>query len=90
MVARPKQRSTFLKRTKAVEAHGIEPFEDIPILPMLRSMTVFLDEALDFFESGDDALFARGALALFLRLGEVVEFGAQFVQVEVTHSVPHP
>ncbi len=47
-----------------------------------------LDEALDFLEAGDDALLARRAAALLLRLGEVVEFGAQFVEVEVSHSGP--
>jgi len=90
MVERLKKRSAFLKLTKAVETHGIEPLEDVAILSMLRSMTVLLDKALDFLESSDDALVARGAPTLLFRLGEVVEFGAQFVKIEVTHSAPHP
>jgi hypothetical protein len=90
MIERRKKRTTFLKRAKTLESHGIEPFKDVAIFPVLRSTTVFLDKALDFFKPGDDAHFARGATALFLRLGEIVEFGAQFVQIEVTHSAHHP
>ncbi len=65
-VERSKKRPAFLKRAKTVQTNGIEPFEDVAIFAMLRGMTVFFDEALDFFESGDDALLARGAPALFL------------------------
>ena len=53
-------------------------------------MTVLLDKALDFLESRDDALLTRGAATLFLRLLEVGEFVAQFVQVKVAHSAPRP
>ena len=90
MIERRKKRAAFLKRAQPVKAHGIEPLEDVAIFPVLRGAAVFLDKALDLLESGDDALLARRASALLLRLGEVVEFGAQFVEVEVTHSDPHP
>ena len=90
MVERREKRPAFLKRAKPVEAHGVEPLEDVAIFPMLRRVAVLLDKPLDFLESGDDALLARGAAALLFRLGEVVEFGAQFVEIEVTHSAPRP
>jgi hypothetical protein len=90
MVKRRKKRTTFPKCAQAAEAHGIEPLKDVPIFPMLRGAAVLFDELLYLVESGNDAFLARGAPALFLRLGEVVEFGAQLVQVEVTHSALHP
>lgn len=65
MVERRKQRLALLKRAKTIEAHGIEPLEDVAIFPMLWGMTVFFDKTLDFFESSDDAFLARGAPALF-------------------------
>jgi hypothetical protein len=40
MVERHKKRTTFLKRAKAVEAHGIETLEDVLIFPMLRGQRV--------------------------------------------------
>ena len=49
-----------------------------------------LDETLNLLEARDDPLLAWRATALLFRLGEIVEFGAQFVEVEVTHSGPRP
>ncbi|WP_244529514.1 hypothetical protein [Mesorhizobium qingshengii] len=51
---------------------------------------MLLDKSLYLVEAGDDALLLRGAPAFLLRLREVVEFGTQFVEVEVTHSAPRP
>ena len=57
---------------------------------MLRRVPVLLDEALNLLETGDDAFLAWRVGSLLLRLGEVVEFAAQVVEVEVTHNVPRP
>ena len=85
MVQRRKQGAALLKRAQAVEAHGIEPLEDVAIFPVLRRAAVLLDKSLDFLEAGDDALLARRASALLLRLRrQVVKFSAQFVEVEVS------
>src|SRR6185437_10389926 len=79
MVHRHEKRSAFLKRAKAVESLGIEPFKNVTILAVLRRMTLRFDKALNFFESRDDALFTWRAPALLLGLRELVEFGTQFV-----------
>ena len=57
---------------------------------MLRSTTVLLDKPLYPVESGNDALLTRGVPAFLFRLGEVVELGAEIVEVDVTHSAPRP
>ena len=90
MIERQKERSAFLQCAKPIETHRIEPFEEVAIFTVQWWMTVLLDKALDFFEPGDDTSLAGRSAALFLGLGEVVEFGAQLVQVEVTHSAPRP
>ena len=88
MVQRRQQGAAVLERAQAVEAHGVEPLEDVAVFPVLRGATVLLDEALDFLESGDDALLARRASALLLRHGELGKLFGQFVEVGVTHSAP--
>ena len=57
---------------------------------MLRGAAMLLDKSLYLVEASDDTFLACGAPALLLRLCEVVKFGTQFVEVEVTHSGPHP
>ncbi len=57
---------------------------------MLGRVAVLLDEPLDLLEARDDPLLARGAPDRLRRLGEVGEFVAQLVEVEVTHSDPRP
>ena len=41
---------------KAIEAHGVEPFEDVPIVAMLRQPAMFCNKPLDVFEAGDNPL----------------------------------
>ena len=65
-----------VKRAQAVEAHGIQPLENVAVFPMLRGAAVLLDKPLNLLESGDDALLARRAAALLLRLREVVQFAS--------------
>ena len=84
LVERGHQGATVRMGAQAVEAHGIEPLEDVAVFAVLRGAAVLLDEALDLLEPGDDALLARRAPALLLGCGELVEFGAQLVEVEVS------
>lgn len=56
---------------------------------MQRCMAVLVYKALNLFKSSDDAFLSRGAAGLLLRLGEVVEFRTQLIEVEVSHSGPH-
>ena len=51
MVQRRQQRAAFLQRAQAVEAHGIEPLEDVAVFAMLRGAAVLLDKALDLLEA---------------------------------------
>jgi hypothetical protein len=88
MVQRLKQGAAIGERPQAVEAHGIQPLEDVAVFPVLRSATVLLDKPLDFLEPGDDALLARRASALGFRRGELGKFRRQFVEVGVTHTDP--
>jgi hypothetical protein len=90
MIERFEERAAIHQRAQPVETHGIEPLENVSVLPMLWGAAVFLHKSLNFLEAGDDAFLKGRATALLLRLREVVEFGAQFVEVEVTHSGPHP
>ena len=59
MVERCKKRTAFLNCAQAVEAHGILPFKNVTVFPMLGSSTMFLDEPLYLLEPGYDALLAR-------------------------------
>ena len=90
MIERLEKRSAFLQRAKAIKAHGVEPFEDVAIFAVLRRMAVLLDKALNFLKSGDDALLARGAAALLLRLSERRRVRRAVRPDQVTHSAPHP
>ena len=79
-----------VQSAQAVEARGVKPLEDVTLLAMLRGAAMLIDETLNFLEARDDAFLARGAAALLIRLGEIREFAAQFIKIEVTHSGPHP
>ena len=59
MIQGCKQRAAFVQLAETVEAHGIQPLEDVAILAVLRGAAVLLDETLNFLEAGDDALLAR-------------------------------
>ena len=89
MIQRREKRAAFLEGPQAVEAHGIEPLEDVAVFAVLRRTSVLLDEALDVLEPGDDALLARRAAALLLRRRELGQFVIQLVEVEITHSGLH-
>ena len=88
MVKRRKQGAAFLKRAQTVEAHGIQAFKDVAALPVLRGVAVLFDELLDFLKARNNALLARRAPALFLRLRKFGEFCGEFVEIRVTHSDP--
>ena len=77
MVQRLKQRAAFRKLAQTIEAHGIQPLEDVAILPVLRSAAVLFDKTLNLLEAGDDALLARRAADLLLRLDLDAKFFEQ-------------
>ena len=54
------QGSALLLFADAVQAHGMDPLEDVAVFPMARCPAMRLDEALDLFEGRDDPLLARG------------------------------
>ena len=54
-----KQGAAIGQLAQAIEAHGIQPLEDVAVLAVLRSAAVLLDETLNLLEAGDDPLFAR-------------------------------
>ena len=53
---------------QTIEAHGIQPLEDVAVFAMLRRAAVLLDETLNFLEAGDDPLLARRPARFLLRL----------------------
>jgi hypothetical protein len=52
----------------AIEAHGIQPLEDVAVFPVLRGTAMLLDETLNLLKACDDTLFARRPARVFLRL----------------------
>ena len=59
MIERFQKRSAFLQFAQAIQPHGIYPLEDIAFLAVQRRPAMFLDKALDFLKTGDDAFLAR-------------------------------
>src|ERR1700734_4074136 len=90
MVESREQRTTVFKRAKAIKAHSILPLKNVPVFPMLWCSIVFLNKPLYLLEPSYDALLAGRASAFLFRLCEVVQFLAEFVEVDVTHSDPRP
>jgi hypothetical protein len=87
MIEGRQQRSAVLLRAQPVEAHGIEPLEDVAAFPVLRGLAV-LHKPLDVLEAGDDPLLARRAPALLLGEVELGEFFRQLVEIGVTLTGP--
>ena len=54
-----KQGAAIVQLAQAIEAHGIQPLEDVAVFPVLRGAAVLFDEPLNLLEAGDDALLAR-------------------------------
>jgi hypothetical protein len=81
-------RAAIFKGSQAVEANGVEPLEDVAVFPMHWGIAMGIDEALNFLEARDDALFAWRATALLFRLRELSQLVGQFVEGGVTHSAP--
>ncbi|GJE70739.1 hypothetical protein CHKEEEPN_2280 [Methylorubrum podarium] len=82
--------SAFFKRAQPVQANRIETLEYVTVFAMLRSAAMQFDETLNVFEAGDDAFFLGRTATLLFRLGEVFQLGAEFIQIKVRHSGPHP
>src|SRR5215467_13469644 len=86
-----KQSPAIIQLAKTIEAHGIQPLEDVTALSVLRRATVLLDEALYLFEPGDDSLFAGR-----LRLLASLDFDAEIFEKRVvlfgesSHARPPP
>ena len=68
MIERREKGTALVQRAQAIEAHGIEPLEDVAILTVLRRATVLFDEPLNFLEARDDPFLARRAAALLFGL----------------------
>ena len=90
MVQRHQHGPAVLLRPQPVQAHSIQPLEDIPSLNMLRRSAVLDNEALNFLETSNDPLLLRRASALFFGLGELVQLGPQVIKIKITHNGPHP
>jgi hypothetical protein len=69
MIERFDQGAAADQFAQAIEAHGIEPFEDVAIFAMLRRAAMLVDEPLNLFKAGDDALLARCPAGRLGRLG---------------------
>ena len=48
MIERRKKRTAFLKRAQPVEAHGIEPLEDVALFAVLRGAAVLSRQTAEF------------------------------------------
>ena len=78
--------AALLEGANAVQPNGVEPFEDIAVLAVLRRAAMLLDETLDLFEARDDPLFSRRSAGRLVRRCEVGELACQFVEVDVSHT----
>src|SRR4029077_19575607 len=81
--------STLLERTQTIKTQGIQQLKNVAIFAVLWGATVFLDKPMYLLTSDNDRLVAGRASAFLLRLRKVVEFLAQFVEVDFTHNDPH-
>src|SRR5690349_1729050 len=68
MVEGFKQGMAIFQLADTIEPHGIEPLEDVVTFPVLRGVTVLLDEALNLLEAGDDPFLAGRPASLLRRL----------------------
>ena len=82
VVVGPQQHAAFLDRAEPVEAHRVEPLEDVAVLAVAGGVTVLLHEPLDFLEACDDPFLSRRPSDRLLGLSEVRELGGEFVQVD--------
>jgi hypothetical protein len=81
MVEWRQQVAALCERPDSVQAHGVEAFEDVSVLAVLRRMAVLLDEALDVLEARDDPLLARRPARLLLGWREFRQCFGEFVEV---------
>ncbi|MDY0960182.1 hypothetical protein SOM26_15920 [Sphingomonas sp. CFBP8993] len=79
------QFAAFGLRAEPVEAHRVEPLEDVAALAMLGDAAVFVMEADDILEAGYDPFLARGAGADLLGGQVDAEFGKDIVVGHVSH-----
>ena len=84
------QRPALLKRAQAIKTHGIESLENIAVFSVLWGAAISIDKTLNLLKARDDTFLTGRATAFLLRLSKIVEFRAQFIKVEITHSGPHP
>ena len=83
MVKRRQQAARIFQFPQPIQPHGIEPFEDIPIFPMLWRAAMFRDKALDFLKPRNDAFFPRRTAALALGF----DLNAEFFQQRTARAV---
>ncbi|WP_278395026.1 hypothetical protein [Sphingobium yanoikuyae] len=80
----------FRQRTQPIEPDGVQPFENIAILAVLRRATMLVAEFQDILEAGDDPLLARGVGAKLLGRQVDAQFGEDVVVGHVRHWRPPP
>ena len=73
---------------QAVEADGVEPLEDVPVLAVLGGAAMFLAEADDVLEARDDPLLARRAGARLRRDRLDAKRAQQLEVAQLSHSRP--
>ena len=91
MIERFKERLAFRNLAQPVEPHGVESLENIPVLAMAGRSPVLVDEALDFLETGNDALFARRAAGSLPCFGVDTKLGKKGIVIFgelISHSPP--
>jgi hypothetical protein len=57
---------------------------------VLRRAAMLFNKPLDVLEAGDDAFLAGERPLGLSGSGEVGQFRPQFVEINVSHSAPHP
>ncbi|MGB3486512.1 MAG: hypothetical protein WBA62_00270 [Xanthobacteraceae bacterium] len=76
-----------------IETHGIQPFEDVTILAMLRGAAMLVDETLNLLEPGDDPFLARRPAGFLLCLGFDAKLGKKLIILvgeSFRHARPPP
>ena len=87
MIEGSDQIAAFGQLGNPVKTNGINPFKNVPPLPMLRGMAMLFDKSLDVLEARDDPFLLRRARSDPLGL----DFNAKFRQecIIVVSKISH-
>ena len=75
----------FRLLAQLIQAHGIEAFEDVPVITMLGHAAMFGDKPLDVFEPGNDPLLPGRQRPLHLGRSIDAKLGQQFKIAQISH-----